>query len=46
MRTFTAQLDGTFVGKPIGSHVFVTSIMARGEGVWRERFYQVTEMRP
>jgi len=28
MRTFTAQLDGTFMGKPIPSHVFVT--------IWRE----------
>jgi len=43
MRTFTAH--GTFMGKPIPSHVFATSIVARGDGVWRERFYQVTPMR-
>jgi hypothetical protein len=45
MRTFTAQLDGIFMGKPTPSHVFVTSIMERDDGVWRERFYQVTAMR-
>jgi hypothetical protein len=33
MRTFTAQLDGTFMGKPIPSHVFVTSIMATDDEV-------------
>jgi len=38
MRTFTAQLDGIFMGKPTPSHVFVTSIMERDDGVWRERF--------
>jgi hypothetical protein len=46
MRSFTAQLNGTFMGKPIPSRVFVTSIMARDDGVWRKRFYQVTAMRP
>jgi Domain of unknown function (DUF4440) len=45
MRIFTAQLDVTFMGKPIPSHVFMTSIMARDDGMWRKRFYQVTAMR-
>ena len=46
MRTFTARLDGTYQGKPIPSPAFVTSIMAREDGQWRERFYQVTAMQP
>jgi ketosteroid isomerase-like protein len=46
MRTFTARLDGTYKGKPIPADVFVTSIMVREDGQWRERFYQVTAMQP
>jgi hypothetical protein len=46
MRTFTARLDGTYKGKPIPADVFVTSIMVRQDGVWREQFYQVTAMQP
>jgi hypothetical protein len=33
MRTFTAQLDETFMGKPIPSHVFMTSITATDDEV-------------
>jgi hypothetical protein len=46
MRIFTARLDGTFKGKPIAPNVFVTSIMVREEGMWREKFYQVTALQP
>ena len=46
MRTFTARLDGTYKGKPIPADVFVTSIMVREDGQWRERFYQVTALQP
>ena len=46
MRTFTARLDGTYKGKPIPPDVFVTSIMVRQDGQWREKFYQVTAMQP
>lgn len=46
LRTFTADLDGTFQGKPIPKRVFVTSIMVRQDGQWRESFYQVTAMKP
>lgn len=42
MRTFTARLDGTYKGKPIPSPAFVTAIMVRQDGQWKERFYQVT----
>lgn len=46
MRTFSARLDGTFKGKPISPDVFVTAIMVREDGVWREKFYQVTALQP
>ena len=46
MRTFTARLDGTYKGKTIPSDVFVTSIMVREDGQWREKFYQVTALQP
>ena len=46
MRTFTARLDGTYKGKTIPPDVFVTSIMVREDGRWREKFYQVTALQP
>ena len=46
MRTFTARLDGTYKGKTVPSDVFVTSIMVREDGQWREKFYQVTALQP
>lgn len=46
MRTFAARLDGTYKGKTISPDVFVTSIMVREDGQWREKFYQVTAMQP
>ena len=46
MRTFTARLDGTYKGKPIPSPAFVTAIMVRQGGQWKERFYQITAVQP
>ncbi|MEZ0280005.1 DUF4440 domain-containing protein [Methyloceanibacter sp.] len=46
MRTFTARLDGTYKGKMIPPDVFVTSIMVREDGQWREKLYQVTALQP
>ena len=46
MRTFTARLEGTYKGDPIPPYVFVTSIMVRQDGMWREKFYQVTALQP
>lgn len=46
MRTFTARLDGTYQGKTIPPDVFVTSIMVREDGQWREKLYQVTALQP
>jgi ketosteroid isomerase-like protein len=44
MRTFSAELKGTFEGKPIPSPVFITSIMVNRDGKWLEQFYQVTQL--
>ncbi len=44
MRTFTAQLDGSFKGESLSGRVFVTQIMQKTGGKWREKFYQVTEL--
>ena len=44
IRTFTAELTGTFKGRPLPSPVFVTAIMVRSDGKWREKFYQVTRI--
>jgi ketosteroid isomerase-like protein len=46
IRTFEARLDGTFKGKAIPPRAFVTSIMVKKGGAWREKFYQVTAMAP
>lgn len=44
MRTFSAELDGTFKGRRIPSPVFITSIMVQRDGKWQERFYQATRL--
>ncbi len=46
IRTFEARFDGTFKGKTIPPRAFVTSIMVKEGGAWREKFYQVTAMAP
>ena len=46
LRTFTARLDGTYQGKPVPSPVFVTAIMVRQDGQWKERLYQITAVQP
>lgn len=45
LRTFKAKLKGSFKGKPIARHVFVTQLMVKRDGAWLERFYQVTALR-
>jgi hypothetical protein len=46
MQTYTAKLEGTYKGKALSGPVFITQIMAKQDGVWRERFYQVTQLAP
>lgn len=46
MRTFKADLKGTFKGKPLPPRVFNTEILVKRDGKWVERFYQVTTLNP
>ena len=41
-RTFKAELNGSFEGKPIASKVFVSEIWVKRDGAWAEKLYQVT----
>ena len=45
-RTFTADLKGSFKGKPLPAKVFATEILVKRDGKWIERFYQVTTLKP
>ncbi len=44
IRTFSAELKGTYKGRPIPSPAFVTALMVRKDGKWLEKFYQVTRI--
>jgi ketosteroid isomerase-like protein len=46
LRTFTAELKGTFQGKTLPSRVFATELLVKRDGKWVERFYQVTTLEP
>jgi ketosteroid isomerase-like protein len=45
LRTFTADLKGTFQGKTLPARVFVTEVLVKRDGQWIERFYQVTTLK-
>ncbi|MBM3543573.1 MAG: nuclear transport factor 2 family protein [Alphaproteobacteria bacterium] len=44
LRTFVADLKGTFEGKTLPGRVFVTEVLVKQDGQWIERFYQVTTL--
>ena len=46
MRTFTAELNGSFEGKPIAGKMFVSEVWVKAGGAWLEKFYQVTALKP
>jgi hypothetical protein len=46
LRTFTAELKGTFQGKPLPSRVFATELLVKRDGKWVERLYQATTLKP
>jgi ketosteroid isomerase-like protein len=46
LRTFIAELKGSFQGKPLPPRVFATELLVKREGKWVERFYQVTTLEP
>jgi hypothetical protein len=46
LRTFKAKQRGSFKGRPIPKHVFVSQLMIKQDGAWVEHFYQVTALVP
>lgn len=44
LRSFTAELNGSFKGRPLPRRVFVSAIWVKQDGAWVERFYQVTAL--
>jgi uncharacterized protein (TIGR02246 family) len=46
LRTFVADLKGTFQGKTLPSRVFVNETLVKRDGKWLERFYQATTLKP
>ena len=45
LRTFIADLNGSFKGKPLPTRVFVNETLVRRDGKWVERFFQITALR-
>ncbi|MCK5712300.1 MAG: nuclear transport factor 2 family protein [Hyphomicrobiaceae bacterium] len=46
LRTFTADLKGSFRGKPLPTRAFVNETLVKRDGKWIERFFQVTTLKP
>jgi ketosteroid isomerase-like protein len=46
IRTFIADIKGSFKGKPFAPLVFVTATLVRRDGQWLERQYQTTPLKP
>ena len=46
LRTFIADIKGSYKGKPFAPRVFVTETLVRRDGKWLERQYQTTPLKP
>jgi hypothetical protein len=46
LRTFIADLKGSFQGEPLPARVFVNETLIKRDGKWIERFFQVTTLKP
>ena len=46
IRTFIADMKGSYKGKPFAPRVFVTETLVRRDGKWLERQYQTTPLKP
>lgn len=44
LRTFTAELKGSFKGKKLPSRAFVNETLVKRDGKWIERLFQVTSL--
>jgi ketosteroid isomerase-like protein len=45
LRTFTADLDGSFKGEPLPARAFVNETLIKLDGKWIERFFQITALK-
>ena len=45
LRTFIADLKGSFKGKPLPSRAFVNETLIKRDGKWVERLYQITTLK-
>ncbi len=45
LRTFIADLKGSFKGKPLPTRAFVNETLVKRDGKWIERFFQITTLR-
>jgi len=46
LRTFIADLKGSFKGKPLPSRAFVNETLVKRDGKWIERLFQITTLKP
>lgn len=46
LRTFIADLKGSFKGTPLPARAFVNETLVKRDGKWIERFFQVTTLSP
>jgi len=46
LRTFMADLEGSYKGKPLPKRVFINETLVKRNDLWIERFYQVTALTP
>ena len=45
LRTFIADLKGSFKGKPLPTRAFVNETLVKRDGKWIERLFQITTLR-
>jgi ketosteroid isomerase-like protein len=45
LRSYTAELKGSFKGNPHPRRAFISAIWVKQNGAWVEKFYQVTALR-
>ncbi|MGH6737117.1 MAG: nuclear transport factor 2 family protein [Methyloceanibacter sp.] len=46
LRTFIAELKGSFKGKPLPARAFVNETLIKRDGKWIERLFQITTLKP
>ena len=44
LRTFVADMNGSFKDKPLPARAFVNETLVRRDGKWIERFFQITAL--